>query len=187
MYANGMRDNASKNMLWATYDGKTWIPTVYDQDGTFGQVWDGVRFEDAHRPLPTVTGGKINVNIEYGPSDPAEGEPRYILWDKLWNNFAEEILDRYYELRRTVLSTDNIIAELRAFESSVPASVYEADAAVWGASRNSWWTSKNGLAHTGSATWDYNNYHFDYMCQWVADRMNYYDIAMQKIANFIGY
>lgn len=174
MYANCMHDNASKNMLWATYDGKTWIPSVYDQDGTFGQYWDGKRLENANRFLPTVINGRIDVNINYGPNIIPEGEPNFILWDKMWNNFAEEILARYNELRKTTLSVDNMIAELREFEEAIPESVFEAELVRWEAERAAWFS-----------TWDYTKYHYDYMYQWVADRMYYYDIAMQSIADFI--
>ena len=36
--------HTSKNVLWATYDGKKWTPSVYDMDGTFGLHWSGTYY-----------------------------------------------------------------------------------------------------------------------------------------------
>ena len=178
MYANCMHDNASKNMLWATYDGKTWIPSVYDQDATFGQYWDGVRIESPERFLPQVVNGKIDVNITYGPS--GNNNPKFILWDRILNAYTEEIVARYYELRETTLSTENIVAELKKVEDAIPASVYEADAERWAESRTKWWEGKS----KPTPTWDYTNYHFDFMYEWMENRMNCYDAVIAEIAEF---
>ena len=177
MYVNSMRDNASKNMLWATYDGKTWIPSAYDQDGTFGQVWDGVRFQSPDIDLPSVKNGRIDVGINYGPS--GNNVPKFILWDRIWNNFTEEVLDRYWELRESVLSTENMIAEFTAFEALIPESMFDADLERWQASRDSWWAGKGK-----KDSYDYTAYHYDYIYQWIESRMINYDEAMQKISDF---
>ena len=180
MYTNGMRDNASKNMLWATYDGKTWIPTVYDQDGTFGQVWDGYRILNANEHLPSVKNGKVDVGINYGPS--GENSPKFILWDRVWNAYTKEILDRYWQLRESVLSVDNINSELEAFKALIPDSIFEADLERWQSARDAWWAGK-----TQATSYDYTKYHYDYMYKWVGDRMYYYDNAMNRIAEYYGY
>ncbi|MBR2972519.1 MAG: CotH kinase family protein [Clostridia bacterium] len=177
MYANFMRDNASKNMLWATYDGKIWIPSVYDQDGTFGQSWDGVNFAQSNASLPVVKNGKIDAGIQFGPS--GNNDPKFILWDRIWNCFTAEVLARYDELRASVLSADNIIAELRAFEALIPESMFGAELEKWDASRQTWWKSKGK-----SGTWDYTQYHYDYMYEWVAERMTYYDSAIDSIRSY---
>ena len=188
MYTNSMRDNASKNMLWATYDGKTWIPTVYDQDGTFGQVWDGVRFQGANLDLPSVKNGRIDVGIGYGPS--GNNVPKFILWDRIWNAFTAEILARYAELRAGALSTENIINEFKAFEALIPESMFDADLERWQASRDSWWDGKyRSLYQKKGETievppYDYTDYHYDYIYQWIADRMTYLDQAMQNISDY---
>ena len=185
MYANCMHDNASKNMLWATYDGKTWIPSVYDQDGTFGQVWDGIRLVEANRNFPSIKNGKIDVGINYGPPAPTDSsQPRFILWDRMWNTFTSEIIARYYQLRATTLSTQNMISELREFCDAVPASIYVEDAKRWQTERNAWW-SASSYSSEGSS-WSYDEYHFEYMYQWVADRMMYYDNVMVNISNYFN-
>ena len=179
MYTNGMRDNASKNMLWATYDGKTWIPTVYDQDGTFGQVWDGYRILNANEHLPSVKNGKVDVGINYGPS--TGNTPKFILWDRMWNSFTGEILARYDQLRSSVLSTEYMIAEYKKFEALIPKSMFEADLARWQSSRDTWWAGK------GKTTpYDYTDYHYDYIYDWIEDRMYYLDNTMNNIRSYYG-
>ncbi|MBQ4065445.1 MAG: CotH kinase family protein, partial [Clostridia bacterium] len=39
-FLNGA-DNVGKNVLWATYDGVIWIPSMYDMDSTYGINWQG--------------------------------------------------------------------------------------------------------------------------------------------------
>lgn len=179
MYANCMRDNASKNMLWATYDGKVWFPTVYDQDGTFGQVWDGVRVMSPASDLPSVKNGVIDIAINYGP--PGNNNPKFILWHKIFNNFTAEVLERYDELRETVLSAENMIAELQAFEALIPESLYDADIERWQKERDTWWAGKGK-----TDPFDYTDYHFDYMYEWIEARMECYDAAMNKIREYYG-
>ena len=176
MYAVCMRDNASKNMLWITYDGKVWTPSVYDQDGTFGQSWDGVNAAAPTYCLPTVKNGKVNPGIPFGPNT---HPVNFILWDRILNCFTEEVLLRYQYLRQTTLSVSNMIAELQAFEETVPESIYEADRIRWAADRNTWWAGKKG-----SGVW-YEKFDFEYMYIWIENRMINYDAAMNKIYNEI--
>ena len=179
MYANCMHDNASKNMLWATYDGKTWIPSVYDQDGTFGQVWDGVRVSAPNSSLPSVKNGRIDVGINYGPS--TGNTPKFILWDRMWNSFTGEIIARYDQLRASVLSTEYMIAEYKKFEALIPESMFEADLERWQTSRDTWWAGK------GKTTpYDYTAYHYDYIYDWIKDRMYYLDNTMNNIRSYYG-
>ena len=179
MYANCMHDNASKNMLWATYDGKTWIPSVYDQDGTFGQVWDGVRVSAPNSSLPSVKNGRIDVGINYGPS--TGNTPKFILWDRMWNSFTGEIIARYDQLRASVLSTEYMIAEYKKFEALIPESMFEADLERWQTSRDTWWAGK------GKTTpYDYTAYHYDYIYDWIEDRMYYLDNTMNNIRSYYG-
>ncbi|MCQ2429785.1 MAG: CotH kinase family protein [Clostridia bacterium] len=107
------RDNVSKNILWATYDGKVWFPSVYDMDDSWGMVWNGQDYYAADDfPFSEVAG-------------------RNALWAKLWTNFRDEIKTRYRELRRGPLSINNVKEEFKAFTDSIPPCLYEADAARW--------------------------------------------------------
>ena len=176
-YVVFMRDNSSKNMLWATYDGKVWIPSVYDQDGVFGQVWDGKRDAPASSSLPKVrSDGTIDVGINFGPGTDHLYEGKYfILWDRIWNAFTEEILVRYKQLRETTLSYDNIVAEFEAFRACIPESVYTAEFERWESERNAWWGATSGV-------W-YEKYNYDYIYAWQSSRFDYLDSAMRNIYN----
>ena len=170
LYAILMRDNTSKNMNWVTYDGVTWIPSVYDQDGTFGMVWDGKRYATSNSNLPSVKNGKVDVGF-------SQGNGYFILWDKMWNNFTEEILLRYKELRETVLSYDNMVAEFEAFRAEIPESIYAADIERWADDRAKWW---NGDTYNGVENY-YEKFDYEYIYTWLADRLSYYDNAMRNI------
>ncbi len=177
MYVNYMRDNASKNILWATYDGKVWIPSVYDQDGVFGQVWDGKRYAGASESLPKIrSDGSIDVGVNFGPSSEHTYEGKnFILWDRIWNAYTEEILIRYKELRETTLSEENMIAEFEAFRACIPESVYEADIERWEADRNTWWGNTSGV-------W-YEKFNYEYTYEWISDRLDSLDDVMRNIYN----
>ena len=55
-----------------------------------------------------------------------------IFWARIVENYPEELKARYFELRESILSYDNMVAELEAFRASVPEKCYEADAQRWG-------------------------------------------------------
>ena len=178
MYVNFMRDNSSKNMLWVTFDGKVWVPSVYDQDGVFGQAWDGKRYAEANKMLPGVSNGKITHGVDFGPDNQHLYNGEYfILWDRIWNAYTEEVLVRYKELRETVLSEENIIAEFETFRACIPESVYQADVDRWDADRASWWKG-----YESSGLW-YEKFGYDYTYNWISDRLDYLDEAMRTIYN----
>lgn len=171
-YAIYMRDNTSKNMLWATYDGDVWIPSVYDQDGTFGMAWDGKRYALAEDDLPLVRNGKILVNSNLGSEN-------FLLWDRMWNSFTEEILLRYKELRETILTEEYMCAAFEEFRACVPDSIYAADVAAWQTERAKWW---NGDTYNGVKNW-YDKFDWEYTYTWIADRLDCMDDAMRTIYN----
>lgn len=171
-YAIYMRDNTSKNMLWATYDGNVWIPSVYDQDGTFGMVWDGKRYAPADQALPLVKNGKIDVNSGLGSG-------YYLLWDRMWNCFTEEILARYKELRESTLSLEYIVATFEEFRSCVPDSIYAADCKAWATEREAWWQAD---PYDNVENW-YQKFDFEYTYEWLEARLQHLDLAMTEIYN----
>lgn len=111
-YFINARDNTSKNIIWASYDGIKWIPSVYDLDGTWGMAWDGSFPYSATGFTPSESSGNL-------------------LFRRLIKNYKKEVTARYTELRRTVLSEDNIINTFSAFINNIPELAYEADAERW--------------------------------------------------------
>ena len=93
-----MKDNNAKNMLLVTYDHKVWYTSLYDLDTTWGTYWDGSKL--------------YNYNNYVGTES--------ILWNKMKRVFADELADRYFELREDILSKDNIMNEFNSFYNSIP-------------------------------------------------------------------
>lgn len=86
-------DNVGKNMIWAVYDkesDKKLTLAVWDLDGTVGSKW----LNDW--AIPEY---KINVNHNL-----------YVRLIKLnVDHFNEKVINRYYELRKNIISTESII------------------------------------------------------------------------------
>lgn len=103
-------DNVSKNIMWATYDGVHWIPSVYDMDGTWGMEWNGV------------------FDISANDFSPGAGN---MLFRRLLDNYPDEIQERYVELRETILSKSNIQRQFALFFSNIPQVMYSAESEKW--------------------------------------------------------
>lgn len=107
-----MPDNRGKNMLLATYDGQYWYPSLYDLDTSWGTYWDGSQLY------------------------PYEDEFVEMYHSHLWGNmeklFSEELAERYFELRETVLDEDHIMEMFTDFYESIPDEVLAREKSKWG-------------------------------------------------------
>lgn len=107
-------DNVSKNILWVCYDGVHWNSSMYDMDGVFGLVWDGINY--------------------YNPTDINEGYWTFssnILWRKIYQNFKQDVVKRYFELRTSVLSKENVKEKFVSFNDSISDLAFEAEKKKW--------------------------------------------------------
>ncbi len=113
-------DNISKNILWVTYDGTRWFSSVYDMDGTWGMRWDG--------------------QIVYNENDMAINDFSYSdagivvynnLWKKLYINFYDQIVERYWELRQSVYTVEHITERFTDFFDKIPDIVRIAEKSKW--------------------------------------------------------
>ena len=129
-------DNTSKNIIWASYDGVKWIPSVYDLDGTWGLKWDG----SVSYP---VTGFTPNG--------------RNLLNERLFANYKEEITARYLELREDILSVANINKMFDAFFAKIPQIVYEAEAKRWPSSPSHEENTPTQIKEYAKARAEYND------------------------------
>ena len=112
-------DNISKNILWVTYDGTHWFSSVYDMDGTWGLQWNGnLTFKDANTHLINILENHNNSNYN-------------LLWEKLYLNFYDKIVERYWELRASVFNMEHITSRFEAFFNSIPDYVREAEREKW--------------------------------------------------------
>lgn len=91
-------DGLAKNMLIATYDITKWYLSAYDMDSTFDLYWDGSIMDwfDAW-----MTDGYDNQYSQL----------LLVIWDYYWDRMVE----RYWELRQTVLSEASIISAFEAY------------------------------------------------------------------------
>ena len=106
-------DNMNKNMLFVTYDGQVWYPSLYDLDTTWGLWFNG-------EGLYSFT----NKVTDYGGGSS-------LLFKKLVECYPNELQARYTELRETVLSNENIINEFEKFINSAPAEAWEREQTKW--------------------------------------------------------
>ncbi len=120
-FINGA-DNLGKNILWATYDGEIWIPSMYDMDSTFGISWKGtpltVSNADAVPVYPSITEGGLSI-------------PGLQLYSVLIECYPNEVEARWIELRQSVLSMDNVKKTFNSFFDRIPEVAYTSDADKW--------------------------------------------------------
>lgn len=111
MYAICSIDNLGKNMLLATYDGTKWICGAYDMDSTYGLWWTGMSWLDAHTACPNGYQEKYSL-----------------LWERISTLFADEMQERYHELRKSVLSYANMVTNFELFTDLIGSELYAEDA-----------------------------------------------------------
>lgn len=102
-------DNEAKNILWVTYDGQKWSPSMYDMDGTWGAYWDGA--------FVTHTSAKAGLNN--------------LLWERLWANMKPQLSARWKELREGPLSIQSIDKEFVGFFDEIAGEAYRIEALKW--------------------------------------------------------
>ena len=109
-------DNTGRNMMLATYDnGQTWYPCLYDLDSTFGTNW---------------VGDKIDYKILQEEVFANHSDNNLI--KKMVKSMADEISNRYFELRKDILSKENLMNEFNSFIESVTETTYKKEAERWG-------------------------------------------------------
>lgn len=95
-------DSLAKNMLLATYDRKKWICGQYDMDSTFGLWWDGSTFVSARYACP----GDYQESYS-------------LLWERIKENYVEELKQRYWQLRSGTLSLHNMVTHFERFTDAI--------------------------------------------------------------------
>ena len=107
-------DMCGKNYLLLKRDGEPWTFGAYDMDCTYSLNWNGSKFESAlDKP-----------NLAYFAS-------YHKLMGLLASYKADTVKARWKELRKTVLSEDNIYQQFINFAGLIPKAVKEAEAKKW--------------------------------------------------------
>lgn len=107
-------DGLAKNMLLATYDMKKWYLSAYDMDSTFDLDWNGQILECYNTNMPdTPYNNQFSSLLQY-----------------IWNNYYDAYVERYTELRKSVLSYSSILEEFEKYIGIFGEDVYIQDTAI---------------------------------------------------------
>lgn len=107
-------DGLGKNILMATYDGVHWGACLYDMDSIYGATFNGQGF------------------LEYNKKCPEEyQENNSLLWQRIERCFAQELYDRYVELRKGALSLGNIVEHVEEIYDLIPDRAFKEDWTKW--------------------------------------------------------
>ncbi len=118
-------DNTSKNILWVTLDGKVWFSSMYDMDGTWGMRWNGnIEFNENTHPISALVDGK-------GLAPERNHNNLNLLWERIYVNYYDRVVERYWELRQEILTVKNISNHFEAFFLAIPDAVREAEKEKW--------------------------------------------------------
>ena len=112
-------DSMGKNQIYSTYDGTKWYAHMYDMDSTWGLYWNGTSFVSS------------SYRCQEDYESMACNRAGSLLYIKLVENFGQEIYERYSELRRTVLSIDNVIDRFEWFTDVISNDLYKEDISVY--------------------------------------------------------
>lgn len=107
MYALGLSEHCAKDLVLVCYGSEDpWICSMYDMEEAFDRegvmpAWDGKHWDSGTDSL---------------------------LWDRIFNAYPERILERYAQLRQSVLEPQKLCKAVEDFVSAVPTQLYQADA-----------------------------------------------------------
>lgn len=113
VYNTAAANNVGRAFTLGTYDGKVWTPGMADINESLGMNDEGEisKLEDILVPA-----------IE---EDEFVSDTGSLLWDKMLENFYDEIKTRYNELKGEVFTAENIYKKFESHMKEVPESVYE--------------------------------------------------------------
>ena len=108
-------DGLAKNMLLATYDMHKWYLSAYDMDSTFDLDWNGQILEYYDSDMPDA---------------PYNNQFSELLF-YIRSIYSNAYLERYVELRKSVLSYSSIIEEFEKYIGIFGEDVYIQDTAIY--------------------------------------------------------
>ena len=107
-----LADNHGQNMLIATYDGMKWYLSLYDMDTSWGVRWNGGGLHRYDEELLDMSRNNLFARME--------------------KCFGQELSDRYFELRETILNKEHVMNEFESFEDQIPAMSFIRETLRWG-------------------------------------------------------
>lgn len=112
LYALGLTNHTDQDLVLVNY-GDVWIPSLYDMETAFGLAEGGSDLHDPTVFLPTRDGDGWN------------SDTGHLLWDRLLQNFGDEICARYQILRTQILDPQTLCNRVTAFTDRIPSVIYE--------------------------------------------------------------
>lgn len=107
-------DGLAKNMLLLTYNGAKWYCSSYDMDLTFGATMSDDYFKAYNTRIPEDCGEQFSL-----------------LWERIEDLYANELVARYNELRKKVYSVSNIIDSFERFTDVIDNDLYKEDGEIY--------------------------------------------------------
>ena len=117
LYALGISNHMDKDLMLVSY-GDVWIPSLYDMETAFGLSSNGSDWQEPIEFLPILTDTGWNTGTGH------------LLWDRLLQNFWNEICARYQFLRTQILDPQMLCNRAIAFMDGIPTVVYEMEEAT---------------------------------------------------------
>ena len=107
-------DSYGKNQIYMTYDGNKWIASMYDLDSTWGLYWNGETL---------VAADYAREKFE----DRVQGRQGNLLYERLEQNFYEDLQTRWKYLKNNALSLTNIINRFERFTDVMTSDLIKED------------------------------------------------------------
>ena len=104
-------DNTANNLLLVTYDGLVWYTTLYDMDSSFGTYMNGTLVDYSSVDFPSLGSN---------------------LWNRLETNFSNELTERYFYFRKTILTKKNVMKKFRSFYNLISEDTLNKEIDKWG-------------------------------------------------------
>lgn len=156
-------DNRGKNMYWAVYDkteNKKITLAVWDLDGSFGQRWI-----DQYIPNSSSPDFDFDICMKL----------YYRLKENNPNNFNENVIERYHQLRNNYLSTESLINRFKSYYNIIKESgAAEREEEKW---------SKDSDINGEIINFEKE---LDYITDWITKHMNYLDENVFSSTNAIN-
>ena len=153
-------DNSSKNIIWGCYNSavdKKLTLSVWDLEATVGQHWyDGKGYYHAQEIQPENELEDCRFT--------ALSQNRLFMRLKKVPQFWQRVMDRYWELRNTVLDPDSLIARYQAtYDVLSESGALERERVRW-----------TGSPDLANRQLDFQG-ELNYLCDWIRRRVDYLD------------
>lgn len=109
--------NTARNVVFVTYDGVKWIPSLYDADLSLGLDSKGNTNELIKTLIP-----------DFEEDDKVDTKTSSLLWQRMFDFYFEELEDRYFELRKETFTTSSILEDYKKLIEQIPEEIYSAEA-----------------------------------------------------------